>query len=222
MDAPPTSPPPSPTSIPPTPIPPTPTIAPPEALAIYLEGAVVESQDSFDRPGDPPRGWEGDTGEIADGVLRVDGLGNWNGIAKTGQYSTGDAFLFKFKYSPDALLEMYIDSGQWATDSYRRFGIYVERYPTANTWIADNYFTGNLIGNYRPKPDTWYYVLIAIGPEADFLAVMWEPAEPANAVRYEEHLGDEWADLNWRFAFGADRGSASYDDFTELRFATLN
>jgi hypothetical protein len=182
----------------------------------------VESQDSFDQAGGPPRGWEGDTGEVANGVLRVDGHGNWNGIAKTDVYSAGDAFLFKFKYSPDALLEMYIDSGEWATDAYRRFGIYVERYPTSNTWIADNNFTRNLAGNFTPKPETWYFVLMAIGPEADFLAVMWEPENPAHAVYYKEHLGAQWGDLNWRFAFGADKGSASYDDFTEIQFTTLN
>ncbi|HID72687.1 TPA: response regulator, partial [Candidatus Micrarchaeota archaeon] len=117
-----------------TPVPPTPTVAPPPILLDYLDGAVVTSVDSLDTR----TGWELYAGSISDGYLEL--IGNdWNGLMKRGSIAEGEGTIINFKYEKGSVFEVYYDYGQWYTDPYRRFGIYIlSGFPAANLYLGKN------------------------------------------------------------------------------------
>ena len=65
---------------------------------------------------------------------------------------------------------MLLDSGEWYTDPYKRFGIYMEKnFPRVNVWAGKNGLGGgNLIGNFTPKPEIYYSLLMALLPDGEF------------------------------------------------------
>lgn len=207
------------TPVPPTatPIPPTPTLEPPLVAAQFLEGLTVTYYDPFDEN----LGWGMDIGVIKDGLLEVVG-DSWSGLSlDTRDFADGQGLILNVKYAaPGAQFEMLLDHGAWDTDGYRRFGIYMEKYPQSNLWRKNNPVAfNNLHGNFRPQADTWYSVLMAIGPGGEFLAVWWDPANPTQIIKYREKFGKDWAGLDWKFRIGGNYGTFWFDDLREVQFS---
>jgi len=207
------------TPIPPTatPIPPTPTLEPPSVAAQFLQDLTVTYYDPFDEN----LGWGMDIGVIKDGVLEVVG-DSWRGLSlDTRDFSEGQGLILDVKYAaPGAQFEMLLDHGDWDTEGYRRFGIIMEKYPQSNLWRKNNPVAfNNLHGNFRPQADTWYSVLMAIGPDGEFLAVWWDPANPTQVIKYREKFGKDWAGLDWKFRIGGNYGTFWFDDLREVQFS---
>lgn len=207
------------TPVPPTatPIPPTPTLEPPSVAAQFLEGLTVTYYDPFDEN----LGWGMDIGVIQEGLLEVVGDG-WRGLSLDSRdFAEGQGLIFNIKYAaPNAHFEMLFDHGAWDTDGYRRFGVVMEKYPQSNLWRKNNPVAfNNLHGNFRPQADTWYSVLMAIGPEGEFLAVWWNPANPTQIIQYREKFGKDWAGLDWKFRIGGNYGTVWFDELREVQFS---
>jgi hypothetical protein len=76
----------------------------------------------------------------------------------------------------------------------------------------------NLQGNFKPKPETWYNLMIVISKNGEFLEAVWEPDNPTQILTYREQLGEKWAERTWRFSIGANLGNVWIDDFSEIIF----
>ena len=206
------------TSTPPPTIPPaTPTIAPPQPVLEYLTGAQVVSLDTMDEPGK----WDLYAGTIADGVLEVRGNNDWNGLIRKGSTLEGTGVIISFKYTSNPEFEIFFDHGDWDTEPYRRFGVYILSYPRTNLWQGRNSWWKPLQGNFEPKPDTWYSMLMAIGKDGEFLAIIWDLSNPSKTIAYHEDIGRDWAGLTWTFKIGANVGTAQFDDFMRISFADI-
>ncbi len=79
----------------------------------------------------------------------------------------------------------------------------------------------NLSGNFYPIPDTTYSLLMALLPDGEFLGVIWDPSTPTNTIFYRENIGKNWANLTWRFAIGADKGTILFDNYREITFDSV-
>lgn len=198
-----------------TPVPPTPTIAPPLVILDHLDGVVVTQIDNFESSS----GWDLWAGKISNGVLEIIGK-DWNGLAKKGLFSEGEGIIVNFKYEKKSDFELMFDHGEWWTDPYRRFGIYISSgYPKANLWLGKNGLGfNNLIGNFQLKTDTWYTLLMAVDSDGEFLALIWDPADTSHTFSYHEKAGEKWAGYNWDFRIGADAGTIVFDDFMTITF----
>jgi hypothetical protein len=210
--------PPTETPVPTATITPTPTVAPPEVVLEYLDGVVVTRVDTFDSDSR----WGLGGGEIADGRLELVG-NDWNGLVNQGLFLEGEGTIISFNYGNNPEFEIFYDFGQWWTDAYRRFGIYVySGYPKANLWLGKNGLGyNNLQGNFQPKADTWYKLLMAVDVDGEFLAVIWDPADPSQRISYHEKAGENWADYRWHFRIGANAGTILFDDFIEIDFTDI-
>lgn len=204
---------PNPTS---TPIPPTPTIIPPALLNEYLENVKITAIDTFDN-GD---GWDLTAGRITGGVLELVGK-DWDGLTRNKRFKEGSGILVNFKYTMGSDFELYFDNGAWQTDSYKRFGVYLALgYAESNLWIGKNGSGNYLRGNFYPSPDTWYSLLMVVGKDGDFYALIWDPTNPANHITDRKKIED-WNSITWRFAIGANKGTILFDDFTEFTFDNI-
>ncbi|MBI5954101.1 MAG: serine/threonine protein kinase [Chloroflexi bacterium] len=199
-----------------TPIPPTPTIVPPAVLTEYLENVRITSVDTFDTGDD----WNLSAGRLTDGTLELIGK-NWNSVTHKGTFTEGTGILVNFKYTQGADFELYFENGQWQTDSYKRFGVYLTLgYATSNRWNGKN-LTGNYLrGNFYPAPDTLYSLLMVLGKNGDFFAIMWDPSNPKKII-YDRQKIETWKGLSWTFHMGADKGTILFDDFIRMEFDKL-
>jgi hypothetical protein len=199
-----------------TPIPPTPTIVPPAVLTEYLENVRITSVDTFDTGDD----WNLSAGRLTDGALELIGK-NWNSVTHKGTFTEGTGILVNFKYTQGADFELYFENGQWQTDFYKRFGVYLTLgYATSNRWNGKN-STGNYLrGNFYPAPDTLYSLLMVLGKNGDFFAIMWDPSNPKKII-YDRQKIETWKGLFWTFHMGADKGTILFDDFIRMEFDKL-
>jgi hypothetical protein len=154
-------------------------------------------------------------------VLQIEGHNDWNGLIRKGSTLDGTGVILSFKYSRDPEFEMFFDHGEWDTDPYRRFGVYILSYPRTNLWQGKNGWWRNLQGNFQPQPDTWYSMLMAIGENGEFLAVIWDPLDPGRTITYHEEIGGDWSGLTWTFKIGANVGTAQFDDFIRFSFTDI-
>ena len=76
----------------------------------------------------------------------------------------------------------------------------------------------NLIaGNLSLNPDTWYSLLLVVGKGGDFVAVIWDPANPGNSLQYREVI-ENWKEIEWTFRIQVNKGTIVFDDFEEIIF----
>jgi hypothetical protein len=204
-----------------TPIPPTPTIQAPDKTLEYLNGVHVVNIDTFDSVTDK---WGNGliSGGISNGVLKVIGK-DWNGIVRNREFHENEGIVIDFTYAKGSVFEMYFGHGNWNTDGYKRFGIYMDNnYARVNVWAGKNGLGGaRLPGNFLPKPDTNYSLLMALLPNGEFLAVIWDLSDPSKTILYREKIGKNWSNLNWVFAIGADKGTILFDNFREIAFDSV-
>ncbi len=186
----------------------------------FLNNVQVVYIDTFDDPNQD--GWNLDAGTIKNGILEVVGK-NWNGLTRRNKFKEGMGIVLDFTYTKGSVFEVYVDSGTWDTDTYKRFGVYVDNnQPRANLWVGSNPLEGALLSsNLALKPDTNYMLLIAILPDGDFLAVIWDPFDPTKTILYHEKIGKNWSGLTWRFAIGADSGTILFDNYREIKFDSV-
>ena len=204
-----------------TPIPPTATIQAPDKTLEYLNGVQVVNIDTFDLVTDK---WGSGliSGGISNGVLTVIG-NNWNGIGRNRSFNDNQGIIIDFTYTKGSVFEMFVDSGDWFTDPYKRFGIYIDNnYARVDVWAGKNGLGGaRLSGNFLPKPDTNYSLLMAILPNGEFLGVIWNPSDPSKTIYYREKFDEKWSNLTWRFALGADKGTILFDNYREIIFDSV-
>lgn len=200
-----------------TPVPPTPTVAVPEGMASYFEGTEIDFYDPFDSN----NGWGIGCGcTISNGVFVA--IGNqWSGASwDEGKLEEGEGVLLDFSFTKDSEFEVYVNVGDWPTENYRRFGLYVfNNSPHANLWAGGQLFSGRLVGNLKLQPDTTYTVALMIGEGGEFGAIVWDPADPSQLVSTHETLGTSWADRSWGLAIGGNAGQITYDN---LRFVSFS
>jgi hypothetical protein len=202
----------------------TPTIEPPSLTSQFLSGAKVLSYDPFDNMDNWD--WDSQTGSNVNGVFEMQGTSVWaSSFSFKQQLAEGNGIILKFKLQKaSAQSEFVFDTGDWQTDSFRQFGIYNGRQPQADLFQGKNDIGGNyLIGNLYLKPATWYNILMAIGKNGEFLAVIWDPTNESHRDIYHETIGEKWAGQNWSFMPKENKGETiTVDDFYQISFAGIN
>lgn len=200
-----------------TPIPPTATVPAPDKVSEYLDNVKVISIDTFDK--NTGLWWLDSAGTFKDGGLEIIGK-DWNGIGREGILKEGKGVIIDFTFTRGSVFEIFFDKGDWWTDSYRRYGVYVyNSYPAVNVWSGKNGLGGAyLSGNFSTKPETTYSLMIAILPNGEFLSVIWDPSDPSKTIRYRENIGETWSNISWNFRIGADKGTILFDNYRVISF----
>jgi hypothetical protein len=68
--------------------------------------------------------------------------------------------------------------------------------------------------------DTWYSLLMAIGKDGDFFALVYDPSNPEKIIKDRRTIA-EWKGLTWTFKLGADKGTILFDDLMEIKFDSI-
>ena len=205
-----------------TPIPPTPTVEPPFVIVDYLNDVRVIKTHAFDNM-DGWGTWNSGTGYVSDGVFTLIGQKNFSsGLYYSQNFGAGYGVSLKFKTTKNTNWQsgFVVMSGNWDTDSFRSIGVYNGKRPKVNLFQGKIGLSGgNLGGNFSPKADTWYNLLLAVGRNENYLVVIWDPEDPTKQLVYRDKLGEKWAGLQSQFTAQANVGETVYiDDFLFLTF----
>jgi len=205
-----------------TPIPPTATIPAPDKALEYLNSVQVVNIDTFDSDTDKWGSGLSYPGGISNGVLNVVGK-DWNGIVRNRDFKDNQGVIIDFTYTKGSVFEMLMDSGEWSTDPYKRFGVYIENSaPRINVWVKQNFLGGSYMsGNLKLKPDITYTALMVLLPDGGFLCTVWDPSDPSKSLYYREGVGKNWSNLTWKFRIGADKGTIVFDNYREITFDSV-
>ena len=194
----------------------TPTTPPVAVLTQYLENPQIVEVDTFD----DPSGWN-PTNEISNGWLLLVGRGDngWHGLSNKAIFQAGTGVVINFEFTPDEFFEMYFEQGAWATDFYKRFGVYVnEDYSNANLFMGRERTDFHVLpGNLAFNKGTWYSLLMAVGEGGNFLALIWDPTDPQKNLQYRTVM-ENWRDIRWTFRIQLNTGAVLFDDFQEIQF----
>ncbi len=193
-----------------------PTIPPQAVLTNYLVNAHLVGLDTFDNPS----GWTLPD-EISNGRLLLRGLGgsNWHGLSNRAIFQEDNGVIINFQFTPGEFFEMYFEQGPWTTRLYKRFGVYVNQdHSNANLFVGRQRTDFHLLaGNLSLEPATWYSLLMAVGRDGNFLAVIWDPTNPGNNLQYRAVI-ENWKGLDWAFRIQVNQGLILFDDFEEVVF----
>jgi hypothetical protein len=203
---------------------PTPTIEPPQILNEFLTNVKILSHDTFDNLNNWD--WNNENSTLANGIFEMRGESFWaSSIVLKQQLLEGNAVLLKFKVQKaNAQSEFVFSTGEWQTDGFRQFGIYNGLSPMADLFQGKNGIGGSYLhGNLTLKPNNWFNVLMSIGKNGNFLAVIWDPNNEAHRDVYNEKLiAEKWAGKTWGFHVGEDEGETiSIDDFYSISFGEI-
>ncbi|MFN8382517.1 MAG: hypothetical protein U0V02_11275 [Anaerolineales bacterium] len=181
----------------------TPTIEPPVIMTEFLTDVKILSHNSFDNYN-------------SIGILELKETSTW-GEGLT--YGDGIILMFKLQ-NANEVSGFSFDTGVWRTDSDRGFGIINTTHPRVElTQGKDVIDRSHLRGNLSLKTDTWYNILMAIGKNERFLAVVWDPTDETHRAIYNITLGEKWSDKRWSFdiVIWGDE-TISIDDFYRISF----
>ena len=190
---------------------PTPTItltpAPTVALESIFPNIQITETDTFNDPNGP--GWKLDSSiaKISNGDLEINGM-NWKGgISRVSEFTEGEGIVTDFKFTQNAYFTIGFNSGTWATDSYRQYGIYlVNMLLDIMKWKGSNYPEVSLSGNLTPEAGKWYSLLMTIGKNGNFYTRVWDPSNPQSFLESTLNLGSSWSGLSWTFSVGGGYG----------------
>jgi hypothetical protein len=199
------------------------TIEPLPVITEFLSNATIVSYDPFDSM----RNWtfHDSTGTLTDGGFEQRGAARWQGsfwLKK--QFKEGQGLSLRFKVQrANAQSEFVFVTGEWLTDSFRQFGVYNAVVPKGDLFQGTKDLGGyDLKGNLNILSDTWYDLLLAVGSNGHFLAVVWDLNDKTRRAVYDLAGGADWAGRTWVFLPKANEGETLFvDDFYRISFGDI-
>jgi tetratricopeptide (TPR) repeat protein len=160
---------------------------------------------------------------VADEKLAVTGdqpWATWWGTVRT--FKEGDAVLVLFQPGVGSQFEFHFERGDWATPDYRRWAFHGSTRFEMSIWEGANpQRWGELVGQLSPDPQAWYYLLLGMDLDGEFVAFAWEQGEATPQIAYRRRLDESWSGPGWVFGMGANRGKLFIDEVTEITFADV-
>jgi hypothetical protein len=184
-----------------------------------LENPIIESTDTFSDPA--VTGWLIKSGSMQSGSLVIEGNGAWGGVGLEAPFAEGQADSMLVIIDEAAQTEIFFKQGTFNTSACQRFGIYLSLTPTTNIWEGLNSRGFNALqASLALAAGTPCALLLAAGQNADFTAIIWDPAHPGHQRMVRERIGQRWAGGTWNLHIGANTGELTVAEATRWNFGT--
>lgn len=198
-------------------LPPTAAVPVSEVPGQFLNNVQVAKLETFD--GSSPENWNIQSGKVEDGAMQIIGNKNNDGAWYSADFSENQGLLIDFRFSQRSTFLVYLNFGSFGTDQFRRFGMDVDNSTTPITDLyGPGYLSGGYSGQLSPTPDKTYTLLLAILPNGEVLDVVWDPANPAEMLKFQKQYDDTWAGLPWTLVIQAQKGTVVFDNFRVIEF----
>lgn len=199
----------------------------PSQVTDVLANAKVYEEETFKSLSDE-KWWHAeqkvDVFSDGDGLLKLTGGEQplWTYIIRSRPLEEGQATLIRFRYDgPLLVFESQFDLGDWETSSYKRFGIaqWDKNKILANIWDGTQNSDRELSGALSFDKGEWFYLLLAVGPDADFILRLWQEDNSANMLEHRQAFGSSWYNQEWYFSTKIGKGTFYLDNYTGISFS---
>jgi len=161
----------------------------------------------------------------ANSVVEIKNSGDWDKIDAYSPFliQEGEGVVFKFmlapySYRPRIFFETKTDNGtvlQWG----------IRPILFQETFVRRDYISLHervLNGSLRVNQGEWYYLLLTVDKDADFRAVIWNPANPEVRNEIREQLPPEWFAMQWTPEIRIKSGQVNIDEYMKIVIDTVN
>ncbi len=181
----------------------------------YISNVTVIDNDSFEKDSGK---WEMfASGGIKDGVLLLLAK-DWYANTYKQQITDGQGIIIDLSYTKESYFEILFTYGEWRSDQYKRFGVYIDKNYVKPNCPTNNIGKEYVSGNFPLKPYTTYSIMLAISQGGEFIAVIWDPSDPIKVIKYHRVVGDIWSGYQWTFSIGGSNGTIIFDNFKAIKF----
>lgn len=211
-----------------TPLPPVEVLSIPDPVNRYLKSPYVKYSSTFTHLDECYKWfWKGDWRWItaSDAGLIITGKQGWQTKLDRQQlFSKREGVLLKFKVAKYTEANIALYAGVFSTNNYRRWGVALRgKQIRTNLYLGPSNVGGSpLEKNFELQEDTWYNLLLAVGDQGTFLALIWDAQDPNRIVSYYKEFGSSWEKPEWRFLIEANSDKLWIQDFQEVRFSTIS
>ena len=129
--------------------------------------------------------------------------------------------LVLFRYQKGSSVTLFIEAGEWLSQSYRCWGLAVNGDNFGNNfWIrrTGKYLTTSDIPINFLKPDSWYYLLIRLGKNGDVTMKIWNKIRQKQSIEFHLALGEDWVGKYWTAELQVPGGKLEVDEYFQLNF----
>ena len=199
------------------------TIEPLPIANQYLTDVTPVSYDPFDNMAN--WNFRSETGTLANGEFQLVGTARWqSSFWPKQQFTDGQGLAIRFIVQrANAQSELVLVTGDWHTDTFRQFGVYNAVLPKGDLFMGTMDLGGyDINGNLHMLSNTWYELLLAVGRNGKFLAVVWNPDDETQRAIFDVVAGPNWAGRSWVFLPKANESEGmTFDDFYRFSFGDI-
>ncbi len=180
-----------------------PTVTP-QAVALLSQDVGVTFRDDFDGS-ELSYNWVvwNRVPTVDGGQVILDGQNSWDDAIVREGLGSNQGILLLFQYETAPVGEINLEKGDYATDTWRRWGL--------NRWDVDweagiNYGTDDTYqsnGVLPLQPNVWYFLLYRVGENGTLQTYVWGKDDPSRYVLAltQTPPGTDWTTGTWDFVF---------------------
>ena len=199
-----------------------PPYALPDQVSEFLPGAKVVFTDDFNELSTEAWIYPEEPARISNGQLEITGKSPFAAqFWRVPTLSEGSAVLLLMNFNQSAAFVSGVQRGEWQTANFRQFAF-------NDSWTSyiieganESQVQGDFSGTALPVPGRWYYLLEALGKNAEFRAVVWERDNPSQRAEFHGQPLTGWSGLEWTFFMGVDSGLVMLDEYAERSFTSF-
>jgi len=197
----------------------------PSFVSEVLQNATISAtEDFYTLPGDWHQSSSSINHDSANKIVFIPGSNNGIHLGAPYEIGEGEAILALFQFDKQGDVRTMLEAGTWETSTYRRWGMF----STVGNFRTDTYLGVDwrgepiLEGKIQAKPDTWYYLLLAVGPQGRFAMKVWERDDPSQSAQYWELDESQWENKKWSFLLSNWGGDVYLDSLSVIEFSALH
>jgi hypothetical protein len=201
---------------------PVPALEAPAKLAEFLEGAQALWGEDFGRDKfcyvDQ---WRlSDYSNVRNGQVMLLGSPKEDGLQARVGHGPGTGVLARVRFSEDAEARLALTLRDGKNAYHHVFGLDLKSLKLSPAVYQNRriFSAGSLQGTLKPQAGVWYDLLLAVGPEARMLVLLWNSDDPSQALWLQPRLPTAWRGDQWLLKILVSQGQVDVDAVREVRF----
>lgn len=130
----------------------------------------------------------------------------------------GQGVILRVKFDPKSETRVFFETTT-PDDKYLRWGVFAGYYLRTDSRQDDFDLSGGTwSGEMKIIPDHWYYLLLGIEKDEDFLAIIWDSEDPDKQLIFEYNSSADWHNHIWDLNIRGRFGRMYIDQYYEISF----
>ncbi len=159
----------------------------------------------------------------ADGYVKVENSAFWRDFQDfhPTKIEDGQGVILRVKFDPSSEARVFFETIT-PENTYLRWGLFAGN--EIRTDVLQDEFElwgGAWQGEIKIVPDHWYYLLLTIDHDTNFLGIIWDSENPEKQLLVEKNSSADWQNNIWDFNVRGRYGTMYIDEYFEIVLSDL-